>query len=86
MLEWRGLYDRLLSSYDWSRTHARRRGGEALRRLAGGHWPVASVVTALFGTWAAAGQAADETRPGKGPAVRHAMLAREGPEPRPDEA
>jgi AraC-like DNA-binding protein len=29
MLEWRGRYGRLPSSYDWSRTHARRRGGEA---------------------------------------------------------
>src|SRR5437764_3921600 len=26
MLDWRHRYDRLPSSYDWSRTHARRRG------------------------------------------------------------
>ena len=32
----------LPSSYDWSRTHARRRGGEALRRLNHGCWPSAS--------------------------------------------
>jgi hypothetical protein len=44
----------LPSSYDWSATHARRRGGEALARLASGEWPPASVVTKLFGTWAAA--------------------------------
>ena len=29
MLEWRRRYRRLPSSYDWSRTHARRRGGGA---------------------------------------------------------
>jgi hypothetical protein len=33
MLEWRGRYGRWPSSYDWSVTHARRRGGEALARL-----------------------------------------------------
>ena len=54
MREWRARYGRLPSSYDWSRTHARRRGGEALERLAAGEWPAASVVTRLFGTWAAA--------------------------------
>jgi hypothetical protein len=48
------LHGRLPSSYDWSRTHASRRGGEALERLAGGEWPAASVVTSLFGTWGAA--------------------------------
>ena len=51
-------YGRLPSSYDWSRTHARRRGGEALERLAEGEWPAASVVTRLFGSWAAARAAA----------------------------
>jgi hypothetical protein len=45
MREWGERYGRLPSSYDWSRTHARRRGGEALERLAQGHWPPASVVT-----------------------------------------
>ena len=29
------------TSYDWTRTHARRRGGEALARLATGEWPAA---------------------------------------------
>ena len=33
MLDWRRRYGRLPTSYDWSRTHARRRGGEALERL-----------------------------------------------------
>ena len=41
------------SSYDWSRTHALKRGGQALEQLAKGDWPGASVVTDLFGTWAA---------------------------------
>jgi hypothetical protein len=54
MGEWCDRYGRLPSSYDWSRTHARRRGGEALSRLAGEGWPSASVVTDLFGSWAAA--------------------------------
>jgi hypothetical protein len=34
MREWRARYGRLPSSYDWSRTHARRRGGEPLKRPA----------------------------------------------------
>jgi AraC-like DNA-binding protein len=54
MLEWRRRYGMLPSSYDWSRTHARGRGGEALRRLNGGCWPSASVVTAVWGSWSAA--------------------------------
>ena len=54
MCDWRARFGRLPSSYDWSRTHARRRGGEALARLAEGEWPAASVVTRLFGSWAAA--------------------------------
>jgi hypothetical protein len=58
MREWQVLFGRLPSSYDWSRTHARRRGGPALERLAKGEWPAASVVTDLFGTWAAARAAA----------------------------
>jgi AraC-like DNA-binding protein len=53
MLAWRERYGRLPSSYDWSRTHARRRGGEALERLVTVDWPAASVVTALFCSWRA---------------------------------
>jgi hypothetical protein len=64
MLEWRERYRRLPSSYDWSRTHARRRGGHTMRRLVGGRWPSASVVSAVFGTWAAARQAAAAKNPG----------------------
>ncbi|MEO6859462.1 MAG: hypothetical protein ABI323_12900 [Solirubrobacteraceae bacterium] len=53
MRDWRARYGRL-PTYDWSRSHACRRGGEALARLACGDWPAASIVTRLFGTWAAA--------------------------------
>ena len=63
MLDWRRQYGRLPSSYDWSVTHARRRGGEALERLRRGGWPAASVVTDVFGTWGAARAAADELVP-----------------------
>jgi AraC-like DNA-binding protein len=52
--EWRSRYGRLPSSYDWSRAHARRRGGEALERLSTGDWPSAGVVTAVYGSWKAA--------------------------------
>ena len=58
MLEWRERYGRLPTSYDWSRTHARRRGGDALGRLSVRPWPAPSVVTMLFGSWRAAGLAA----------------------------
>jgi AraC-like DNA-binding protein len=62
MLDWRRQYGRLPSSYDWSLTHARRRGQRALERLDGGDWPSASVVSGIFGTWAAALTAAAEER------------------------
>ena len=58
MRAWRAHYGRLPSSYDWSRTHARRRGGEALERLSTGDWPSAGVVTAVCGSWKAARAAA----------------------------
>ena len=51
MRAWRARYGRPPSSYDWSRTHAHRSGGEALRRLNHGRWPSASVVTACVGSW-----------------------------------
>jgi hypothetical protein len=51
MLEWQKRYGRLPSSYAWSRTHAKRRGGAAAQRLNEGEWPSASVVSALFGSW-----------------------------------
>ena len=60
MTEWRSLYGRLPSSYDWSHTHARRGGGEALARLREGDWPSASVVTDVYGSWAAARAAVAE--------------------------
>ena len=48
MREWRDRYATHPSLYDWSRSHARRRGGEALERRAHGELPAASVVTRLF--------------------------------------
>jgi hypothetical protein len=63
MGEWRDRYGRLPSSYDWSVTQARRRGGEALARLQAGRWPAASVVPNLFGMWGAARAAAGESVP-----------------------
>ena len=57
---WRARYGRLPSSYDWSLTHARRRGGGALERLSKGTWPSASVVTRTCGSWRAARAAAAE--------------------------
>jgi AraC-like DNA-binding protein len=51
MRAWEGRYGRLPSSYDWSRTHATRRGAEAVERLSEGEWPAASVVTGVFGSW-----------------------------------
>jgi hypothetical protein len=60
MLDWRRRYGRLPSSYDWSHTHARRRGGEALERLSTDDWPSAGVVTAVYGSWKAARAAAAE--------------------------
>ena len=71
MCRWLIAFGRLPTSYDWSRTYASRRGGDALTRLASGEWPAASVVTRLFGTWAAARAAArDRLEPdGSGSAV-----------------
>lgn len=42
------------SSVDWSGSHARRRGGEALTRYQSAHWPSQSVIRRLYGTPAAA--------------------------------
>ena len=48
MRTWRARYGAAPSSYDWSRTHARQRGGEALKRLQAGEWPAASTVIDLY--------------------------------------
>ena len=65
MCTWRELHGRLPTSYDWSRTHTRRRGGEPLARLSTGDWPSASVVTVAYGSWKAArAAAATADRPG----------------------
>ena len=54
MRAWQNRYGRLPSSYDWSRTHARRRGEQALARLDDGDWPSASIVGDVYGSWEAA--------------------------------
>jgi AraC-like DNA-binding protein len=54
MRAWRERYGRLPSAYDWSRTHARRRGAQPVARLEDGDWPAPSTVSDLFGTWAQA--------------------------------
>src|SRR3954464_7171976 len=54
MRAWAELYGRAPSSYDWSRTHARRRGAQAMRRLERGEWPSPATVSALYPTWGAA--------------------------------
>jgi hypothetical protein len=54
MRAWRARYGAAPSSYDWSRTHTRRRGGEPLKRLQVGEWPASSTVIDLYGSWAGA--------------------------------
>jgi hypothetical protein len=54
MLAWFARFGELPSSYEWSRTHARRRGGPALARLQDGDWPSPGTVTDVYGTWATA--------------------------------
>ena len=53
MHEWRERYGRPPSSTDWSRTHAGRRGGEALERFEAGDWPAPSTLVDMYGSWAA---------------------------------
>src|SRR4051812_43792833 len=53
MRAWAEQYGREPSSYDWSRTHARRRGGQALERLEQGESPAAATVSGLYSSWAA---------------------------------
>ena len=54
MRAWRARYGAAPSTYDWSRTHARWRGGEPLKRVQVGEWPAPSTVIDLYGSWAAA--------------------------------
>ena len=56
MRSWEVRYGRLPTSYDWSRTHAGRRGGEALARLAEGEWPAATWLRACSVPGAARGR------------------------------
>jgi hypothetical protein len=54
MRRWAELYGAAPSSYDWSATHARRCGAQAMHRLERDDWPAPATVGALYGTWAAA--------------------------------
>src|SRR3954464_5325790 len=54
MRAWAELYGRAPSSYDWSRTHARRRGAQAMRRLECDDWPSPATVSGLYETWLSA--------------------------------
>jgi Homeodomain-like domain len=54
MHEWRQRYGRPPSSTDWSRTHAHRRGGDALKRFQARDWPAPSTVIDIYGSWPAA--------------------------------
>jgi hypothetical protein len=54
MRDWRQRYGRPPSSSDWSRTHARRRGGVALERFLARDWPAPSTVIDIYGAWSAA--------------------------------
>ncbi|MBV9195325.1 MAG: hypothetical protein JO168_14365 [Solirubrobacterales bacterium] len=54
MRAWYARYGSPPSSYDWSVSHASRRGREALARLQDGAWPAASTVSEVYGSWGAA--------------------------------
>jgi hypothetical protein len=51
---WHARYGSSPSSYDWSWTHASKRGPDALARLQDDAWPAASTVTEVYGSFAAA--------------------------------
>jgi hypothetical protein len=54
MRAWHARYGSPPSSYDWSISHASRRGPGALDRLHEAEWPAASTVSEVYGSWAAA--------------------------------
>ena len=58
MRAWHARYGSPPTSYDWSTSHASRRGPDALGRLQDAEWPPASTVSELYGSWAAARAAA----------------------------
>jgi hypothetical protein len=51
---WYERYGFVASSYDWSASHARRRGGAALERYQAGDWPSGPVIRRLYDSHAAA--------------------------------
>jgi hypothetical protein len=51
---WHERYGFVATAYDWSGTHARRRGGAALERYEAGEWPSGPVIHRLYGSPGAA--------------------------------
>jgi hypothetical protein len=47
---WYERYGFIATTYDWSGTHARRRGGPALARYESGDWPSGPVIRRLYGS------------------------------------
>ena len=54
MRAWHARYGSPPTSYDWSISHASRRGPDALGRLQDAEWPPASTVSEVYGSGAAA--------------------------------
>jgi AraC-like DNA-binding protein len=54
MRAWQVHYGSPPTSYDWSISHASRRGPDAVGRLQDAEWPPASTVSDVYGSWAAA--------------------------------
>ena len=54
MRAWHVRYGSPPTAYDWSISHASRRGPDALGRLQHAEWPPASTVSEVYGSWAAA--------------------------------
>ena len=54
MRAWHARYHSQPTSYDWSVSHAIRRGPDAVDRFQDTEWPAASTVSEVYGTWASA--------------------------------
>ena len=67
---WHERYGFIASSVDWSGTHARRRGGQALERYQSARWPSGPVIRRLYGSHTAArADAFPATQPASAPAA-----------------
>ena len=79
---WRERFGFIASSVDWSGTHARRRGGDALERYQSARWPSQSVIRRLYGSPAAARADAFPDPPPTTPSPPHAPAATPPPDRR----